>query len=238
MDKEKETAKADEETSVPEKTTEEPEESSSEDTSTKEEIDYEAEIEAEKKRGVPDSKMAREAFKKREEKRAEDEEEDNEEEEDKPITRKEFEQALRKERQTAFKQVHADRIEELATQLAESEPEARYIVEIHKNRVWPESMSLREQMEEAWIIANKKRVLSKNKELARALSSRDSVSKNFASAHRDGTEGVSPRMASDDLAAYKRAGFEYDGKSRVWKKKLPNGKFLLKDPKTKRSWIG
>src|SRR3990167_2130689 len=107
MDKDKNTAQADEEASVDEEiNTEDP--SPEEKSSSTGEIDYEAELEMEKKRGVPDPLIAKEAFKKRQQKR--EEEEDEEEDEEKPLTRKEFEKALAKERQTAFKQAQADRI--------------------------------------------------------------------------------------------------------------------------------
>ena len=233
MDKD-ETAKADEETSEEEKTTEE--ETSKEDSTSTEEIDYEAELEEEKKRGVPDPERAREAFKKREEKRKQDDDEEDDDE-DKPLKRSELQKLLAQERQRAYKQAQTDRIHDIARELADSDSEARYIVEIHKNRTFPDSLSLKEQVEEAYAIANRKRLVAKNTELVRALKARDGVSRNSAGTHRTAMEGTQPKMSAQDTASYTRAGFTYDTKNRVWKKQLPNKKFLIKDPKTKRTWV-
>lgn len=220
---------------------EEPENEEEEETPDSENdgaIDYEAELEAEKKRGVPDPKKAKEAFRKRSEKRHQDEDEEDADDDDKPMSRRELEEVIKRERQTAYKQAQADRIQELARELSESDAEATYIMEIHKNRTFPESLSLREQLEEAAAIANRKRLVSKNKELTRALNSKNTASNGSAGTHKDGMSGSAPKMSAQDTAAYARAGFSFDTKSRIWKKPLPNKKFLFKDPKSKRTWIG
>lgn len=197
------------------------------------EIDYEAELEIEKKRGLPDPEKAKEAFKKRKEKREAEEGEETEEEDDKPLTRKD----LSSIRQSVAKEMYADRVQEIAQRLSSSDAEARLIVEIHKNRTFPEGMPLPEQLEEAYVIANRKKILSTTAELKRALLSKDTVSKNTAGTHRDNVTTTTPKMSTADSAAYTRAGFTFDPKLKVFKKKLPNG-FLFKDPKTKRTWTG
>lgn len=194
-----------------------------------EEIDYDAELEAERKRGKPDLEIAKKAFKERQEKREEVDESDD----DKPLTRKD----LARIRDEARKEANADRIREIAESLAENPKQVDLIVEIHKNRGFPEGMTLKEQVEEAFILANRKRIQSKLGELTRAVASKETVSRDAASTHRDPMEGTAPRMSADDTAAYKRAGFEYNQKSKAWAKKLPNGKTLFKDSKTKRTWV-
>lgn len=224
-------------------TEEEEEEETEEDSSLKKnEIDYEAELEAEIKRGKPDPLKAREAFKKREAKRKEEEfeEEDEEDEENKPLTKKDFEQMLAKERHLIHREVYADRTEEIAKEIASSDAEARLIVEIHKNRVFPDNLSLRDQLEEAQAIANRKRLVSEKSELARALKSKETTSKNFASSYQEGLPSPAPKISKDLEASMKRAGFVYDNKQKVWKKKLPSGKFLIKDtklPKDKQTYL-
>jgi hypothetical protein len=199
------------------------------------EIDYEAELEIERKRGIPDPIKAKEAFQKRKEKRQAEEEQIEEEEsdDDKPLTRKDFLTI----RQQVTKELYADRVQDIAKQLSSSDSEARLIVEIHKNRTFPEGMTLTDQMEEAYVIANRKKILSKNSELMRALQSKDTVSKNTSSGVRDNISSTAPKMSAQDMASYTRAGYAYDTKLKVFKKKLPKG-FLYKDPRTKKTWQG
>jgi hypothetical protein len=226
----KTTEETDEVTTEVDTSSEETEEESEEKSSSQEEIDYEAELIEEKKRGTPDPEIAKKAFKEREEKRKhKEEEEDDTEDEDKPLTRKDL-QSIRHQMKS---EVYSDRIQEIASELSSSTAEANLTIEIHKNRVYPESMPLKEQLEEAWIIANRKKILSKNKELGRALLSRKTASQDTATTHRDKMEGSTPKMNASDADSYKRAGYEYDAKNRVYKKKLPSGKWLVKDPKTK-----
>ena len=218
--------------------TEESEESSSkEDADKTAEIDYDAELEAERKR-VPDPARAREAFKLREEKRKEKEEVE-EEEEDKPLTRRDLDSILSRETDRIRKETNAERIEEIANNLSSSPSEARLIVEIHKNRAFPENLSLREQVEEAWAIANKKKLVAKNSELARALRSKDNVSRDTASTHDDGQKGggSAPKMSALDKQSYERAGFKFNVTNKRWEKKLPSGKTLVKDPASKKSFV-
>src|SRR3990167_6535013 len=197
-----------------------------------EEIDYEAELEAERKHGKPDPEKAKAAFLEREAKRKEK----TGEEEDKPLTKKDLELILAKQSQEIRKETYAERIQEIAQNMANSPAEANLIVEIHKNMMFPDTLSLKEQLEEAYLIANKKKLASVNSELARALKSKDTVSKDTASSYKDGIK-VESNMSDSDKSSYQRAGFVFDAKNKLWKKKLPNGKTLVKNPKTKQSWV-
>lgn len=207
-----------------------PSEEQSEEKSTSTEIDYEAELELERKRGTPDPEKAKEAFKEREAKRAQEQQEvTTEEEADRPLTRKELDEALARERHQTEIRLRQEQINEIALKLAESPAEAELIKEIHKNRTFPASLPVAEQLREAWAIANSKRLAAKNLELARTVQSKETASKDVATTHHDGQTGLEPKLAAGDAAALKRAGFAYNNKSRHYEKKLQNGTILVKD---------
>jgi hypothetical protein len=98
-------------------------------------------------------------------------------------------------------------------------------------------MPLKQQLQEAFYIANGKRLAAKNVELARKVQSKDTVSKDSASTHRDGESGTAPRLSADLAASLKRAGFKYDPETKFYKKTLPNGKSAFRDPSTHRTWV-
>lgn len=214
-------------------TTEESQDTSS---SSQEQPDYDALIDAEKKRG-PDPDKAKEAFKKREEKR-EDKPEPKDEDLDKPLTRREMEEYLSRRSHEIVTESQSERIQEIAIEMAESEGEARLIMEVHKNRVFPQGLSLRDQLKEASYIANGQRLASKNVELARKIQSKETASKDTASTHHEATGGTEPKLASDVAASLRRAGFSYDNSKKLYSKKLANGKTLFRDPKSRQNWIG
>lgn len=162
----------------------------------------------------------------------EDEDEDFDDE-DKPVTKRDLKKILA----GTNKEARKTEITSIAKELAESPEEAEYIVELHTNRIFPDHLSIKEQLEECYAISNRKRLQSKNKELARALNAKDQVNKGGADTHRDGQQGTAPKMSASDEASYKRAGFSYDAKDKVYKKKLASGKYLFKNPKTKQTWI-
>lgn len=194
--------------------------------------DFEALIEAEKK---PDPKKAYERIKPKlaKEHVSEPEEGDDESDEDKPLTRKEIDAYLARKTQTIVAEANAERITEIATELAESEGEARFIMEIHKNRIFPEGMSLRDQIGEAKAIASYKRMAAKNVELARKVTSKETASKDTSTGTPE-TTSTEPKISADVKASLRNAGFTYDNTRKVYVKKLPNGKEMYSDPKTGR----
>ncbi len=197
------------------------------------EIDFGSELEKEKKRGKPDPKKAAEAFKERNKKRKGEVEEDDEEEddEDKPMTRREMREFLAGQ----SKVQNAGEIRRIAYGLADSDDEAEYIIELHKNRIFPDDLSIADQVEEAHAIANRKRSKAKMKELLRAKKGKKGVSKGGGtSGHQESFRGPAPKVPDDLKASLKRSGFVLDTKDRKWKKKLPNGKTLVKDTPTGR----
>lgn len=212
-----------------EKTDADEEDEGSEDEETVEhtdkEIDYDAEIEAENKRGKPDPEKARDAFKNRKEKKG-----DQDEEEDKPLTRRDVADLLSNDR----KERRESEAFEIANRLAGSAKEAQLIVAKWKNRSFPETLPLTQQIEEAYAITHSKRLIGERNEAVRALGNKDKVNKNAASTHRDGPTATAPKLAPQDAAAIKAAGFVFNNKSRQYEKTLKNGSILVRDPKTKQ----
>lgn len=204
--------------------------------------DYDAELKAEReRREKAEAALAEKRFKASERKRkgeVEDEETPDDEDDDRPLTKRDLGSILESTRQATLRETQAERIDSIARELTANPKEAELIVEIHKNRTWPSSIPLKEQLEEAHAIANRKRLQSKNKELARAVASKDGVSKDVGGGYRDPLPGSTPKMSSQDEASYKRAGFGYDSAKKLWKKKLPTGKFLYKDARTKKTFVG
>lgn len=188
--------------------------------------DLTALIETEKKRG--DSRRGFDRVKK---KREQVEEEPDEPEDDsaRPVTRKELEDIIAKERQAAYSTAYADRITELSEELGETPQEAELIRTIHANRVFPADMPLRDQLSEAHAIASYKRMQARNGELARAVLSQQTATRSTATTHRDPQAAAEPTLAPDVQASLKRAGYTFNSMNRRYEKKLPNGKTLVKE---------
>lgn len=183
------------------------------------EIDYDAIVAEEEKRADP--KKAKDAFKKREEKR------ENEEEEEKPLTRTEMDKMLKDNRTAVRKEFETDRATEIAKANTSSDEEAKAVIALWKTRIVPTG-NLEEDVLFALGGLDRKKLISKNGELTRALKSKDGANRNSASTHRDAPEGSEPKLSSADAQAYKSAGFVWDGKKGVYKKTLAKGKFLYK----------
>jgi len=210
------------------------------DSSSKGQIDYKAIAEEEKRKRI-EAEQAIIKAKLDKKKAAKDDgdnaDDDDTDEDDKPITRKDLDAVVQSTRQNLTKEFYATQITEIAKELSESDDEAAAIVEVHKSRTFPAHLSLRDQLEEVHAIVNRKRLISKNSELARANRSKETASNDSAGTYRDGQEGTAPKMSTSDTQAYERAGFIYDAKDKLYKKKLPNGNILIKDPKTKMTSI-
>lgn len=238
------TTKVEEPVDVP-ATADEPSKDDADTKNTDNQPDYKAIALAEReKREKAEKALAEKNFKLRESKRREKVEEvvvEDDIDEDKPITSKELQRILAENTQQTEKRLNKSQIVEFARSLGESQDEIDAIVETHSNRVFPSDMSLTEQVEEAFAIVNRKKLISTNIELKRALLSKTTASTDVATTHRDPMQGTAPKMSPNDTASYKRAGFTFDTKDKVWKKKLPNtaqtGKFLIKDPKSKTTYI-
>lgn len=197
------------------------------------EIDYDAEIEKERK-GKPDPIKAREAFKGRKERREEKQEDEGEEEvdeEDKPLTRREMQELLAHDR----KERELDSALHIAQSLAGSEKEAQLIVAKWQNRTFPSHLTLREQLEESYAITHSKKLIGERNELMRALKNKGNVNTNAAGTHQDAPKGKEPELASQDKQALAASGFIWNAVSRQYEKKLSNGDLLVRDSKTKQT---
>ncbi len=193
---------------------------------TDNEIDYDAELERERK-GKPDPKKARVAFKERTEKREETIDEDQ------PLTRKDLVTMEAKVRN----EFYADRALEIAKGMAGNEKEAELIIEKWRNRTFPSHLTLKEQLEEAYVITHRKKILGQNSELKRALKTRDNVNRNPAGTHHEPSEGNEPQIPAPERQAFAAVGFLWNNKSRRYEKKLPNGNILVRDSKTKKTTV-
>jgi hypothetical protein len=201
-------------------------------SSSTEQIDYAAELATEEGRGKPDPLKAKEAFKKRQEQR-----EGGTEEDDKPLTRREANELLVKaasQNQKTFQEQEAARI---AKGLSSNETEAKAILAKWNNRIFPEGLSLQEQIEEMHAAVNRKRLIGKNKELARALQAQDGVSSDTASTHHDALPGSAPKLN----AASPLKDFKFDSQKKLYFKKLSSGKTMWVNPKPvpgqRKTWL-
>lgn len=204
---------------------EDDDESDSSSSTDEDELDIDAELEKERKAGEPDPAKAEDSFKERKKKR------EGGTDREKPLTQADLDAALaadRKERQQ-------DRALEIAKELAGSEKEAELIVAKWGNRTFPKSLTLREQIREAYAITHSNKLIGERNEALRALKGKRGVNKNPAGTHRDGTENPNePKLPAADAAAIRASGFTWSNKNRRHEKKLANGRILIRDPKTKQ----
>lgn len=206
-----------------------PQEESSSTTEEKAE-DLTALIEEEKSRGKPDPKKAKERFEKKRQQEVEvDDDDDYLDEDERPVTRKELQELLAQQAHQTVLQTQQSQINEISESLAESPQEAELIRSIHANRVFPEHMSLREQMSEAYAIANAKRIEARNAELTRTIRAQQTASRNTATTHRDPQAALEPNLSAELKQSMQRAGYTFNNKTNRYEKVLPNGKILVKE---------
>lgn len=197
-------------------------------SSTEEDDDeLDDEIEKERKAGEPDPTKAKDAFKGREKKRGAADTDDD----DKPLTRgeaKKLEDRIRKE--TLEREAHA-----IAKELADgSAKQAQLILLKWKNRTFPASLTLREQMTEAFVLANSKKLIGERNEAMRGLKGKRGVKDSAAGTHRDAPRGPGePKLPPADAASLRQSGFSWNVRTKRYEKKLPNG-LLIRDNQTKQ----
>ena len=198
-------------------------------------IDHEAELAKEKEAREKAEKAAADvSFKLREEKRKnEDTEEEGETE--KALTGSELQAILAEDRQANRKEMQSSRIEDIARKLSSSDAEAEHIIEVHKSRTFPAHYSLAEQLDEAYVIANRKKLVGERDEALRALKGKEETSGNVATTHHDAQTGVEPKIAADEKTVVsEELGFKLNTTSNQWEKELSGGRVLMrvKDQKT------
>lgn len=199
-------------------------------------IDYAAELKTLREAKEKAEKAAADnAFKLREAKRnvaSGDYVEAEAEYEDRPLTVKDLQALLAEERQATQKVLQEEKVAGIVSTMAGSPAEAELIKEIHKSRTFPSHYTLQEQLEESYLLANKKRIMGENSELKRALKAKENVSNNSATAHQDPAPSKEPQMSSADKQALLASGYTWNALSRRYEKKLSNGKMLIRDNKT------
>ena len=187
------------------------------------EIDLDKEIEREKKHGQPDKKAAGDAFKKRDKERKGGKGDS--------VSRAELQEILaadRKERQR-------DSALAFAKEMAGSDKEAELIVSKWNNRTFPNTLTLREQIEEAYAITHAKRIRGQRDEAMRALKGKQGVKKDASGKHHDPKQAINePKLPPAEAATLRQSGFSWSPKNRRYQKRLPNGRVLVRDPKTKQ----
>jgi hypothetical protein len=204
--------------------------------SAESEQDFKSELERERKARAEAEKAAADlAFKLRDKKRRGEDEEDYGDE--KPLTASQLQAILAEERQATEKKLTTMEADKIASSMSGSDEEKELILEIHKNRSFPSHLSLAEQLEEAYLIANKKKIIGENNELKRALKGRQGVNNNSASTHHDEPVTSQPKISGADAQALSQSGFAWNGTTRRFEKKLSNGKKLVIDQKTKKPFI-
>lgn len=197
--------------------------------------DLDAEIAAEEER----KRLAGEAFRERDKKRKErDAAIAAGEVEDKPLTTADLESITATATEAATKIASESLARAVARTLAASDKEAQLIFLKWQNRTFPPGMSLQDQVEEAFVVTNSKRLIGQRNEALRALRNRDGASDGTAVTHRNGAPSGEPKLADSDRTALLAAGFAWDGAKRLYKKPLTSGGFLYQDPKTKRTFRG
>lgn len=233
-----------EETDTEDETVDESEEESEEDDKSEDEksdddssstddkeLDLDAELAAERKLGEPDTTIAKKAFKDRKTKRDEtDEEEDDDQ--SRPLTRADLDAHDAKIR----KEMQQERALELAKEMAGSDKEAELIVAKWSNRTFPKSLTLKQQISEAYVITHSKKLIGERNEAMRALKGKQGVQTKVTTTHRDAQRGAAnePKMPPADAAAIRASGFIWNTTSRRHEKKLSDGRLLIRDPKTKQ----
>jgi hypothetical protein len=189
---------------------------------------YEADLQKERDARLKAEKASADlAFKLRKKGReAEAEETDDD---DRPITAKEFNEAINRERETITKKVTFAEAENIVSSLSDNVLERKLMLEIYQNRSFPDSLTLREKMEECQLLANKNKIIGERNEALRALKAKDSVESHYASGTQDELRGNAPKLAASTANEMARVGFKFNNTTHRFERKLDNGKILVRE---------
>ena len=152
-------------------------------------------------------------------------------EENQPMTRKDFAEFQAQERQRIQNEYNKHQIQEVAGNIAETDDEKQAILAVHANRIFPEEMSVKDQLEEVKLVVNKDKIFGENSELKRALNSKANSSKEFISGQHDSIESKAgePKLSGNRKEILK--DFTFNKATKQYEKKLSSG-VLVHDPKT------
>lgn len=195
-------------------------------------IDYKA------KHDELQKKIAADAFKFRKQKKTEDGDSESEEDnsdDDKPLTRAEVAKMLDEEKGKMAKTFAVKEATTFVSSLTSDADEAEYAVSLWQHITLPFD-TMEEQLEFIVGGLNAKRVLAQNKELKRALVSKDTARKNTATTTRDAQNAGQPKTDPQVASVLKTQGYTYNSNQKVFSKKLANGKTMYNDGKGK-TWV-
>lgn len=187
---------------------------------TDEELDAELEKEED---------IAAKAFKIREDKRKKDAEAAGGGDAEKPLTRKDLAEIQANASATA----NAGRAMEIAKTYATSPKEAELIFKKWQNRIFPEGLTLEQQLEETYAITHVKRITGERNEALRGLKNKDGINRSAASTHFVAPPVQTVKLKAGDLQAITGAGYVLNKAKAVYEKKLPDGSMLVYNPATK-----
>lgn len=199
------------------------------------EIDYEALAKEERERREAAERLLAEDRYKQSEVKRKAEEEILEEDEDKPITAKDLQTILARERQTLQKDSQKAAALEIARANTATEAEAQAAALLWETRVVPTG-NLEADVKFAIGGINQKKIVAKNAELARALRAKDTVLSDPTGDHRDGLPSEAPKLPDNSPLK----GYEWKGNG-IYAKKLANGKTLYRNAKPSpgqpKTWV-
>lgn len=202
---------------------------------------YQEQIEkAEKAQRDAEEALARERFKTAEAKKKKPSEandgENNDEDADKPLTRRELDARLAENREQVRREFQSEETTKKIKAITKSDAETRLVEQVFTATHFPSWMPLDEQIENAYLIANKKHLTQKNAELMRALNGKGTVVTEISSSQREGGSSNEPRLDPNTATMLKQTGYTWNAPSRAYIKKLGSGRTLFYDPKSKKRW--
>lgn len=201
------------------------------------EIDYEAEWKAEKeRREAAEKALAVDRYDASKEKRtAPKEAEEPKNDDDKPLTKAEALKLIQDGTQMSAKVINEAKADIIVSSLTSNDAEKKLVLEKWRNRTFPAYLSIEEQVQEAYVLANSKRILGKSAEIQRALKSKESANSIAADNRRTPDKSKGEGEVSGDVKQILSQGnWKYNSDSKRYEKKLPNGKLMYRDPKTGR----
>ncbi len=228
----KEDAKSEE--STEDKTKEETKEEATDSTK---EIDWKAKHDEEKaKADAADKALADDRYKQDEARRKAEEaaEASGEEEEEKPLTKADFQAERAKDRQAMLKEARTVEAQSIVKGMTDNVDEQNYVLELHKNRTFPEHLSLKEQLEESFAIANKDKWKGERDEALRKAKGDEGANKDAATSHRKSPESKAgePSMSAEDKQSLVAKGWKWNTTNRRYEKTTGSGILLFRDPDT------
>lgn len=197
--------------------------------------ELDSELAAEQER----TRLANEAFQKREEARKKREADaGGNEDDDRPLTRADLARISADATAAAMKVANAAQVLAIAKTLATSDKEATLIAAKWGNRTFPEGMTLQDQVEEMYAVTNRKKLIGERNEALRAARNKGNANTNSAATHVDGPSSGEPKLSAADKTALQQSGFVWDTNKRLYKKPLSKGRFLYRDAKGTRTFQG